>query len=122
MTGGSVTELSTVTTLTYIFLVIINNLRTRDRCLQLINFKTVPLLMSHSGYKMLHLESQAELHCILCRTLNSVYVRQAVVILQAWTLFTNYIRVRLPARYFKVMANKAVLKKIPHNINFLLLI
>jgi hypothetical protein len=36
--------------------------------------------------------------------------------------FTNYIRVRFPARYFKVMAIKAVLKKIPHNVYFLLFI
>jgi hypothetical protein len=59
--------------------------------------------MSHSRYKVLYSKSHGQMHTILCRTLKYVYVCQAVVILQAWALFTNYIRVRIPAKYLKIM-------------------
>jgi len=78
--------------------------------------------MSHSRYKVLHSKSQSQMHSILCRKLKYVYVSQAVVILQAWVLFTNYIRVRTPAKYLKVMTQGGAGKKNPHNVSFLLLI
>jgi hypothetical protein len=85
--GHCVVGLSTGTTVSYIFLVTIYNLRrTHDICLKLSNFKTDPLLMSHSRYKVLNSKSQGQMHSILCRTLKYVYVRQAVVILQPWSL------------------------------------
>jgi hypothetical protein len=66
--GHCVAELSTGTTLPYIFLVTTYNLRrTQDMCLKLSNFKTVPLLMSHFRYKVLHSKSQGEMHSILCK-------------------------------------------------------
>ena len=73
-------KLSTGTTLPYFFLVTIYNLRrTQDMCLKLRNFKTVPLLMSHSRYKVLHSKSQGQMHFILYRILMYVYVCPAVV-------------------------------------------
>ena len=80
-------------------------------CSKLSNFKTVPLLMSHSRYKVLYSKSQGHMHSMLCRTLKYVYVCQAVVILQAWALFTSYIRVRVPAKYLKIMTQSGAEKK-----------
>jgi hypothetical protein len=73
--------------------------------------------MSHSQYKVLHSKSQGQMHYILCRTLKYVYVRQIIVILQAWAFFTNYIRVRIPVKYLKVVTKGGTEKKTPHNVS-----
>jgi len=110
--GHCLVELSTGTTLSYIFLVTIYNLRrTQDMCLNLRNSKTVPLLISHTRYKVLHSKSQGQMHYILCRALKYVYIRQAVVITQAWAFFSKCIWIRIPAKYLKVMTPSGAEKK-----------
>jgi hypothetical protein len=81
-------------------------------CLKLSNFKMVPLFVSHSRYKALHLKLQGEVYCVLYITLKYVYVRQSVVILQAWAFSPTISGFdSLLGTLKSCMAHKVVLKK-----------